>query len=58
MGRHGWGLGRFDQGRYKASTIDRVHGVIELTGRWRPPLAMLETLMGLPLTWLQLAETP
>jgi len=36
MGHRGWGLGRRDQGRYRESVIDRVHGVIALVGHWRP----------------------
>ena len=52
MGRRGWGLGQNDKGRYKQSTIERVHGVIALTGHWRPPVLMVERLMGFPDEWL------
>jgi hypothetical protein len=58
MGHRGWGLGRYERGRYRKSVIDRVHGVIELTGHWRPPVLMIERLMGLPDGWLRPPETP
>lgn len=57
MGDRGWGLGLHDQGRYRASMIERVHGVIRLTGRWRPPVLTIERLMGLPDGWLRPAVT-
>lgn len=57
MGRRGWGLGRYDQGRYRRSTIERVHGVITSIGHWRPPVLMIERLMGLPDRWLLPEET-
>jgi hypothetical protein len=58
MGRRGWGLGRPEQRRYRVSTIERVHGVIASLGHWRPPVVMIERLMGLPDGWLRPAETP
>lgn len=58
MGAHGWGVGRNDRGRYRAEIIERVHGVILKAGRWRPPIASIEWLMGLPYGWLHPAATP
>lgn len=58
MGRRGWSLGRYEQGRYRKSVIERVHGVIQSLGHWRPPVLMIERLMGLPDGWLRPAETP
>jgi hypothetical protein len=58
MGRHGWGLTLQETGkRYSAGVRQRVHGVIESLGRWRPPVLMIETLMGLPPGWLRPEET-
>lgn len=59
MGRHGWGLTRAVRPRrYRPDTVARVRGVIESIGRWRPPVAIIETLMGLPPGWLRPEETP
>ena len=58
MGTHGWGLTHTGRTRYRSSTTSRVHGAIESSRHWRPPILMIETLMGLPAGWLWLVETP
>lgn len=57
MGKRGWGLGRSERGRYRVSTRERVHGEMRSLGHWRPPVLMIERLMGLPDGWLRPAET-
>jgi hypothetical protein len=57
MGTHGWGLTQAGIGkRSSVAMAMRVLGVIESLGRWRPPVLMIEMLMGLPPGWLRPAE--
>jgi hypothetical protein len=59
MGRHGWGLTAHGIGKRSSLAMHlRVRGVIASLGRWRPPVLMIETLMGLPPNWLRPEGTP
>lgn len=50
MGRHGWGV-TDGKPRYGQETLERVRGLMRLTGLWRPRPEAQEWLMGFPSGW-------
>lgn len=59
FGRHGWPKNGVAAGkpRYGQLATANMLGVVRTHG-WRPPVPLIEWLMGLPLRWLRPAGTP